>query len=134
MRFWLLMTYQTFIVKWHCSNRCCLFERCCLREYVKPSFQHLNKRNRDYKWKHSLNQVVHFRISYDDIQHFPRPYWNILPFTTNIMKKATCFKPNSPVLNFFWNDNMVQIFSVKTWFQVAKQVLQNKNMVQVSSR
>ena len=37
----------------------------------------------------------------DDIQHFSRPYWNILLFTTNAMKKTTCFKPKSPVLNFF---------------------------------
>ena len=44
----------------------------------------------------------------DDIQHFPRPYWNILLFSTNVMKKKTWLKPKSPVLNFFWKDNMVQ--------------------------
>ena len=44
----------------------------------------------------------------DDIQHFPRPYWNILPFTNNVMKKAIYFKPKSSVFNIFWKDNMVQ--------------------------
>ena len=58
----------------------------------------------------------------DDIQHFPRPYWNILPFTNNVIKKqhasnpkvlfsifsekATWFKPSSLFFNFL-NKGMV---------------------------
>ena len=42
----------------------------------------------------------------NDIKHFPRPYWNILPLTINVMKKTTCFKPKSPVLNFFGKKNL----------------------------
>ena len=87
----------------------------------------------------------------DDIKHFLRPYWNILPLTINVMKKTTSFKPKSPVLNFFLKrqhgSNQVvyfSIFSTKAWLlnkgfsinasQVTRQVVQNKNIMWVSSR
>ena len=46
----------------------------------------------------------------DDIKHFPRPYWNILPFTINVMKKPTCFKPKSTKKFSVFSENT-------TWFK-----------------
>ena len=66
-------------------------------------------------WFKPSNPFPNF-LPRDDIQHFPRPYWNILPFTimswkkqyasdpkvlfSIFSKKTTWFKPSSLFFNF----------------------------------
>ena len=105
------LAIRTLFKQWRCSNPCCLFEPFCLREYVKLGFCYLGCLhlgfspkskwdNKNKTWYKPSSPFLNF-LQRDNMQHFPRLYWNLLPFATNFMKK-------NPVLNFLWKYNMVQ--------------------------
>ena len=121
------LAIRTLFKQWRCSNPCCLFEPFCLREYVKLGFCYLGCLhlgfspkskwdNKNKTWYKPSSPFLNF-LQRDNMQHFPRLYWNLLPFATNFMKKkiqflifsenTTWFKPSSLFLNFLKKDIMV---------------------------
>ena len=59
----------------------------------------------------------------DDIQYYTRPYWNILSFTTNVMKKSNKLQTQKSCSQLFLkrqhgSNELVcfSIFSIKAWF------------------